>query len=348
VPFHNENRKSKIAMNRTKPSETKLLICAWHPFTEWQAKPLMAETLLQHWPEMRVAHAATISELPGELPDADIFVGAILRPEQFRRAKKLKWIHSTSAGVGQLAYPELCASQVIVTNASGVFSVPMAEHTIGLLLALARNLPDTVRQQDQKIWSQQRLWDKPQNLTELNGATLLIVGFGSIGREIAKRASALEMKVIGVTRTGQGDRAFAQKIVSVETLDEVLPLADYVVVATPETSDTRNIFDDKRFAKMKRGARLINLGRGSVLDEAALVRAMESGQLGGAALDVTDTEPLPAESPLWTAPNLLLTPHTSAISNRLWQRETDLIVELLERWFAGRELFNLVDLSKGY
>ncbi len=335
-------------MNRTKPSETKLLICAWHPFTEWQAKPLMAETLLQHWPEMRVAQAPTFSELPGELPDADIFVGAILRPEQFLRAKKLKWIHSTSAGVGQLAYPELRASQVIVTNASGVFSVPMAEHTIGLLLALARNLPDAVRQQDQKIWSQQQLWDKPQHLTELNGATLLIVGFGSIGKEIAKRAGALEMKVIGVTRTGQGDLSFAQQIVSVEKLDEVLPLADYVVVATPETADTRNIFDAKRFAKMKRGARLINLGRGSVLDEAALVRALESGQLGGAALDVTDTEPLPPESPLWTAPNLLLTPHTSAISNRLWQRETNLLVELLERWFAGRELFNLVDLSKGY
>ena len=335
-------------MNRTKPSETKLLICAWHPFTEWQAKPLMAETLLQHWPEMRVAQAPTFSELPGELPDADIFVGAILRPEQFLRAKKLKWIHSTSAGVGQLAYPELRASQVIVTNASGVFSVPMAEHTIGLLLALARNLPDAVRQQDQKIWSQQQLWDKPQHLTELNGATLLIVGFGSIGKEIAKRAGALEMKVIGVTRTGQGDLSFAQQIVSVEKLDGVLPLADYVVVATPETADTRNIFDDKRFAKMKRGARLINLGRGSVLDEAALVRALESGQLGGVALDVTDTEPLPPESPLWTAPNLLLTPHTSAISNRLWQRETNLLVELLERWFAGRELFNLVDLSKGY
>jgi phosphoglycerate dehydrogenase-like enzyme len=335
-------------MNRTKPSETKLLICAWHPFTEWQAKPLMAEALLRRWPEMRVAHAPTFSELPSELPDADIFVGAILRPEQFLRAKKLKWIHSTSAGVGQLAYSELRASQVIVTNASGVFSVPMAEHTIGLLLALARNLPDTVRQQDQKIWSQQQLWDKPQHLTELNGATLLIVGFGSIGKEIAKRASALEMKVIGVTRTGQGDRAFAQQIVSVEKLDEVLPQADYVVVATPETADTRNIFDDKRFAKMKRGARLINLGRGSVLDEAALVRALESGQLGGAALDVTDIEPLPPESPLWTAPNLLLTPHTSAISNRLWRRETDLLVELLERWFAGRELFNLVDLSKGY
>jgi phosphoglycerate dehydrogenase-like enzyme len=343
-----EKRESQIAMNRTKPNETKLLICVWHPFSEWQAKPLMAEALRQHWPEMRVAHAPTFSEMPAELPDADIFVGAVLRPEQFRQAPKLKWIHSTSAGVGQLTYPELRASEVIVTNASGVFSIPMAEHTIGLLLALARNFPDTVRQQDQKTWSQQHLWDRPQRLSELNGATLLIVGFGSIGKEIAKRASAFDMKVIGVTRSGQGDLTYAQQIVPVEKLDEVLPQADYVVVATPETGDTKHLFDARRFAKMKRGARLINLGRGSALDEAALVRALESATLGGAALDVTDTEPLPAESPLWTAPNLLITPHTSAISSRLWQRETDVIVQLLERWFAGRELFNRVDLAKGY
>src|SRR5271154_2198524 len=222
-------------MNRPTQKETKLVICAWQPFTEWQAKPLVAETLRRRWPEMRVAHAPTFTELPPELADTDIFVGAFLLPKQLQIAKELKWIHSTSAGVGQLAYPELVASGIAVTNASGVFSVPMAEHTIGLLLALARNFPDTVRQQDQKIWSQQVLWDKPQHLTELNGTTLLIIGFGSIGKEIAKRATALEMKVIGVTRSGKGDGTHAQKIIAIEALDEVLPEADYVVVAVPET-----------------------------------------------------------------------------------------------------------------
>jgi len=335
-------------MNRTTPQATKLILCAWHPFTEWQAKPLVAETLHRRWPEMHVVHAPTFAELPPALPDADIFVGAILRPNQFRLAKKLKWIHSTSAGVGQLTYPELVASGIVVTNASGVFSVPMAEHTIGLLLALARNFPDCVRQQDQKIWSQQALWDKPQHLTELNGATLVIVGFGSIGREIAKRAAALEMRVIGVTRSGQGDTTHTQKIVAIEVLDEVLLEADYVVVAVPETGETNHLFNAKRISIMKRGARLINLGRGSAIDEIAVVRALERGLLGGAALDVADVEPLPAESPLWNAPNLLITPHTSAISARLWQRETDLILRLLEQWFAGKELSNRVDLKKGY
>jgi phosphoglycerate dehydrogenase-like enzyme len=335
-------------MNRTKPDETKLVVCAWQPFTEWQAKPVMPDTLRQRWPEMHVAHARTFDELPPELPDADIFVGASLRPSQLRIAGRLKWIHSTSAGVGQLAYPELAASEIVVTNASGVFSVPMAEHTIGLLLALARNFPDTVRHQDEKIWSQQALWDKPQHLTELNGATLLIVGFGSIGREIAKRAHPLEMKIVGVTRSGQGDTTHVQKIIPANRLDEILPEADYVVLATPETGETKHLFDRERFAKMKRGARLINLGRGSIIDETALVRALETGQLGGAALDVTDVEPLPPDSPLWTAQNLFITPHTSAVSSRLWQRETDLLVHLLDQWFGGRELSNRVDLAKGY
>jgi phosphoglycerate dehydrogenase-like enzyme len=283
-----------------------------------------------------------------ELPDTDIFIGAVIRPDHVKQAPKLKWIHSTSAGIGQLTFPEIKDAGIMVTNASGVFSVPMAEHTIGLILALARNLPDTTRQQDQKIWSQQLLWDKPQHLTEINGTTLVIVGFGSIGKEVAKRAAALEMKVIGVNLSAQGELAGAQQIVSMEKLNEVLPEADFVVLCAPETAETKNLFDLKRFIQMKRGARLINLGRGSILDEAALVRSLESGHLGGAAVDVTEVEPLPPESPLWTAPNLLITPHTSAISSRLWTRETELLVKLLERWFDGRELFNVADLTKGY
>ena len=127
-----------------------------------------------------------------------------------------------------------------------------------------------------------------------------------------------------------------------------MPQADYVVIAAPETAETRHLIGAEQIAKMKRGARLINVGRGSLLDEAALVRALEDGSLGGAALDVVESEPLPAQSPLWKAPNLMITPHTSAVSDRLWVRETTLLMELLERWFDGRELFNRVDFVRGY
>jgi D-2-hydroxyacid dehydrogenase (NADP+) len=333
---------------RTHPQETKLVICVWHAFTEWRPKPAMAEAIRKRWPEMRVLHLKNYDELPGELPDTDIFVGYSLRPKQLRDAKKLKWIHSTAAGVAQLMYPELRDSGLLVTNPSGIFSVPMAEHTMGLLVALARNFPDSVRQQDAKRWAQQEIWDKPQHLMELNGHVLLIVGYGSIGREVAKRAKAFEMRVWGVTRSGEGEQTYAEKIFPAAHLHEALPEADYVLIAAPETAETRHLMGAAEIEKMKRGAKLINVGRGSLLDEAALIRALENGGLSSAALDVAETEPLPAESPLWTAPNLMITPHTSAVSDRLWERETALLMELLERWFDGREMFNRVEFARGY
>lgn len=333
---------------RTKPAETKLVICVWHPFTEWRPKPVMAETLRRRWPEMRVVHLPDYDRLPQELPDTDIFVGYSLRPQQLKEARKLKWIHSTAAGVAQLIYPELRDSGILVTNPSGIFSVPMAEHTIGLILALARNFPDSVRYQDARRWAQQELWDKPQHLTELNGQLLLIVGMGSVGKELARRARALEMRVWGVTRSGKGDPALAERILPAPELSSALPDADYVVIAAPETPETKQLIGAEQIARMKRTARLINIARGSLLDEGALVRALETGALAGAALDVASAEPLPPDSALWRAPNLILTPHNSALSDRLWARETALLVELLERWFAGREMFNQVDFARGY
>jgi len=199
------------------------------------------------------------------------------------------------AGVAQLMYPELRDSGIMVTNPSEYFRCH-GEHTMGLLLALARNFPDSVRHQDHAHWSQQELWDKPQHLTEINGKVLLIVGYGSIGREVAKRARAFEMRVWGVTRSGQGDRTHAEKIFAAAKLREALPEADYVLIAAPETAETRHLMGATEIAKMKRGARLINVGRGSLLDEAALLRALESGALGGAATDVAKLEPLPART----------------------------------------------------
>lgn len=308
---------------------------------------MVAETLRKRWPEMKVVHLPDYDKLPQELPDTDIFVGYSLRAEQLKGTRKLKWIHSTAAGVAQLMYPELREAGILVTNPSGVFSVPMAEHTMGLILSMARNFPDTVRQQDKTTWSQQELWDK-QHLAEVNGQVLLIVGYGSIGQEMAKRAKAFEMRVWGVTRSGKGDGAHVERILPVAKLHEALPEADYVVISAPETVETRRMIGATEIAKMKRGARLINVGRGSLLDEAALICALKAGALSGAAVDVAETEPLPADSPLWKTPNLFITPHTSALSDRLWIRQAALLAELLERWFDGRELFNRVDLDRGY
>ena len=142
---------------RTKPADTKLVICVWHPFTFWRPQPVLPETLRRRWPQMRVLHLSDYDALPQELPDTDIFVGYSLRPQQLPLAKKLKWLHSTAAGVGQLMYPELRKSGIEVTNASGVHRIPMAEHILGTLIALARRFPDCFRYQQQGRWAQQEL-----------------------------------------------------------------------------------------------------------------------------------------------------------------------------------------------
>src|SRR4029077_12475603 len=196
-------------------AETKLVICVWHPFTEWRPQLVVAESIRARYPEMRVLHLPNYDALPQELPDTNIFVGYSLRAEQLIHARELQWIHSTAAGVAQLMYPELRQSGITVTNASGIFSVPMAEHTMGLILAMARNFPDSVRYQDQSKWSVQDLWNRAQHLTEINGRGLLIVGYGSIGRALGGGGKAFHMRVWGVTRSGEGDATHAEKILPV-------------------------------------------------------------------------------------------------------------------------------------
>ena len=337
-----------MKQERSTPEQTKLTICVRHPFSEWCPPASLAEAIRRRWSAMRVVHLPDYDRLPQELPDTDIFVGYSLRAQQLPDARKLKWIHSTAAGVAQLMYPELRDSGILVTNPSGIFSVPMAEHTMGLLIALVRNFPDSVRQQDRGRWSQQELWDLPQQLTELNGQLLLIVGFGSIGHELARHAKAFDMRIWGVSRSGKGDLRLAEKIVSVSQLREALPHADFVVVSAPETQETRHLIGAREIALMKPTARLVNVARGSLVDQAALIAALQSKKLAGAALDVTDPEPPSCDDGLWKAPNLFLTPHTSAISDRLWTRQSTLLLDLLERWFDGRELFNQVDFGRGY
>jgi len=335
-------------MNRPVPADTKLLICVWHPFTLWRPPADVAVQVRKHWPEMRVLHLPTYDRMEAELPDVDIFVGYSLRPQQFLLAKKLKWIHSTAAGVGQLMFPELKASSVGVTNASGIHTVPMAEHILGTLVALARHFPDCVRYQAAHHWAQQEIWDKPLRPRELAGQTLLIIGFGAIGRELARRVRPLGMQIWAMTRSGTGDASLADRILPVAQLDAVIYQADYVVLAAPETPETHHMIGAKQLAAMKPTAYLINVARGTLVDEAALIEALEKRAIAGAALDVTSEEPLPAESPLWGLENVFITPHMSAASEYLWDRQTDLLLQNLERWFSGRELINRVDLQRGY
>jgi D-2-hydroxyacid dehydrogenase (NADP+) len=333
---------------RTSPAETKLLICVWHAFALWNPPPEMPERIRARWPEMRVVHLPRYDRILDELPDTDIFVGFSLRPEQFAVAWKLKWLHSTAAGVGQLMYPELRNSGIEVTNASGVHRIPMAEHILGTLIALARRFPDCFRHQQQAHWAQQELWNAPVRPRELRGQILLFIGFGAIGREVAKIIRPLGMRVWAVTRSGRAEEGLAEQVFPVSKLDEALAQADFVVLAAPETPETRKMMGAREFALMKPSAYFLNVSRGALVDEPALIFALAERQIAGAALDVASQEPLPPENPLWKLDNAFITPHMSAASEHLWERQTDLLMENLERWFAGDELLNRVDLNRGY
>ena len=335
-------------MNRTKPADTKLVICVRFRFTIWTAPPEMADRIRARWPEMSVVHLPDYDNLDRELADADIFAGFSVRPEQFALAKKLKWIHSTAAAVTQLMYPELRQSGIEVTNASGIHSVPMAEHILGMLIALARRFPTCFHDQQESRWDQQSWWDAPVRPRELHEQTILLIGFGAIGRAVARVVQPLGMRVCAVTRSGTGDEKLADKIFPVSQLDEALSQADFIVLAAPETPETNNMIGAEQFARMKPSAYFLNVARGSLVDEGAMIAALKERKIAGAAIDVASEEPLPPESPLWKADNLFITPHVSAISDRLWGRQTNLVLENLERWFSGRELINRVDLVRGY
>jgi len=293
-------------------------------------------------------HLPTYDGLDAEMPDTDIFVGWSLKPKQFLMAKKLQWLHATAAGVNQLMYPELRESSVVLTNASGVHTIPMAEHVLGTIIALARRLPSAVRYQSWHHWAQQEIWDEPIRPRELPGQVLLLVGFGAIGREVAKRVRPLGMKIWACTRSGKNDSPDLDRVVPSAQLDAVLHEADFVVLAAPETPETVGLMDERRLLQMKSTAFLINVARGTLIDETALVKVLQRRAIAGAALDVTQQEPLPPEHPLWTLENVLITPHISAVSEFLWDRQTELLLENLERWFAGKELRNRVDLARGY
>lgn len=336
-------------MNRPAPAGTKLVIYASHRFTLWRPPVELAEKLQRRWPQLRVLHLTREHDaLTREITDTDIFVGIYLRPEQFQSARRLKWVHCTAAGVAQWMFPELRNSGIVLTNASGVHAIPMAEHVIGMMIALAHDFHGAMRYQLRNQWAQQEMWDTPQRPRELAGSVVLVVGFGAVGRAIAERLRPFGVTVWAVTRSGQADPALAARIFSASELDSALPDADFVVLATPQTPETRHLIGERQLALMKPSAFLINVARGSLVDEVALIAALERRVIAGAGLDVTEQEPLPSSSPLWSLENVLITPHTSGNSIQLWEREGELLLDNLERWFSGRPLRNEVNLARGY
>ncbi|MBI4225288.1 MAG: D-2-hydroxyacid dehydrogenase [Candidatus Sungbacteria bacterium] len=274
--------------------------------------------------------------------DADIIVGYPRTIPPVSGAKNLKWIHSFSAGMDRVLTPEVIKSPILVSNSSGVLAIPIAEHVMGYMLIFSRGFLRSLENQ------RKCLWKRDESLTELHGKTVLVVGMGRIGSEVARLSRAFGCHVIAVTRSGREDSEWAHEVKKASVLERVLPKADFVVSCLPYTQETHHLFDAKKFGLMKPSAYFINIGRGALVKEKDLIAALKKKKIAGAGLDVTEVEPLPASSPLWNISNVIITPHHSGGSEHSMDRAIDRFILNLKAFLVGDRLPNLVDKKLGY
>lgn len=297
--------------------------------------------------------------------DAEVYCGYGIPAALLDAGTRLQWVHSGAAGVGSSLTPTMLSRDVVFTNSAGIHAPPMAETVLAMLLYFGRGLDLAADSKARREWSTQPYYVAGAPLTELSSSTVGIVGFGGIGRELAGRVASLGGHVIALKRrpatdedrmlrpvTGGGALDERLELVSgASGLDELLRRSDAVVVAAPDTPATRGMIDSNAFARMKPGCVFVNVARGRLVDERAMVEALAQGQIRGAGLDVFEKEPLPPDSPLWAMPHVVITPHVSAVTRGYWERECGLIVRNLRRHLAREPLDrweNVVDKAAGY
>lgn len=279
-----------------------------------------------------------------ELSDCEILFGSF-SPKELPLAGSMRWFAAASAGVNTYVADELyCHPDVILTNSSGAYGVAIAEHMLTVILMLMRRMREYEAQQREKKWNYLG------KIRSIYGSTIAVVGIGDIGGTFAKRCKALGAKVIGVKRTMTERPEYIDELYTTDRLCEAISKADVVALCLPGTSETQHIISDKQLEAMKTGAILVNVGRGSAVDENALLRALDSGKLYGAALDVTETEPLPESDPLWSYDNVIITPHISG--NDSLDHNTDTIIDMflanLHAYAKGETMHNVIDRKRGY
>lgn len=294
---------------------------------------------------VELAFAETADEMATALPGADVVFAwrprsGLLEPV-WEHAGDLRWIQSASAGVEDLLFPRLVESEVVLTNARGVFDDAMAEYVAGLLLLMAKGLPQVLERRARREW-------RHHDAEMLAGRKVLVVGVGSIGRAIGRTLRNLGMTVRGVGTTARGNDDVFRAVLGIDELADGCAWADVVVDVLPATAATTHAFDAAIFEAMGPSTRFVNVGRGTTVDEEALVDALREGRIAAAALDVFEHEPLPADSPLWGMPNVIVSPHMSANFAGWREALVELFVENLERYLTGRPLKNVVDKRRGY
>ena len=298
-------------------------------------------------PDVDVTIGIREDELAGPIADADAVFNGMGKGDVLKRllprAKSLRWVHSMSAGVEHLMFPEMIESPVPLTNARGVFAESLGEFVIAASFYFAKDFARMRRSQAEGKWD-------PFDVNMLNRQSMAIVGYGEIGRATAKRAKALGMKVYATRRRPEllKDDPVVDEGFSPDERGKMIAKSDYIVAAAAITPETRGMIGEKEIAAMKRTAVIVNVGRGPVVDEGAMVRALQDGRIRGAALDVFDKEPLPAEHPFWRLDNVLLSPHTADHIEGWLEDAMRFFVENFGRFYRGEPLQNLVDKKAGY
>lgn len=298
-------------------------------------------------PDDEIVDARSSEERIAAYPGAEVIVANRMSAQEFAAASGVRWMHATAVGVGGLMIPPLVASDVVVTNTKGVHSDAIAEHAIALALAVRRGLHVAGVRQAARDWAQLEFAARRVKL--LAASHMVVVGLGAIGSRVAGLAAGLGMRVTGVRRHPNEPRpAGVTEVFGPDRLHEALAAADVVVLAVPRTDQTRAMFGAEEFAAMQSSAVLVNVARGRLVDEDALVAALERGQFAGAGLDAFETEPLPADHPLWRLPNVLITPHAAAFADDYWAPAVDLFLENVARYKRNEPLINVVHKGRGY
>lgn len=308
----------------------------------------LSQRFIDEWkaefPAVEFVSGETEEEITAAAAEAEVAFGAVTE-DVFKAAPNLKWIQSSSAGVEWMRHvPSLIHSDVQVTNTRGAHATTIAEHTFGMLVFLARRFDETYEAQKRHEWI--RGSSTPR--TGLVGLTMGIIGLGQIGRAIARRAHAFEMNVIAVDVNEVPKPDYVSEVRLLDTLPDLMRRSDVVVIAIPITAETRGMIGPDLLKLMKPSAYLLVMSRGGIIHEPTLVQMLHDGQLAGAGLDVAETEPLPADNPLWDCPNIIITPHNSPSSDQTRANVMSIMKENLQRYLDGKPLINLVNKQAGY
>jgi D-2-hydroxyacid dehydrogenase (NADP+) len=326
-----------------------VLVGVISPAPAWVMPRPFVDQLRRDFPQHVFLEAWDRDTIRRRLPEADAAFTPFIDRDVFPLAARLRWVQSPAVGVGSLLFPELLASDVVVTGARGIRARSIAEHVLGVTIALARRFPAAMRAQIAHRWAQEELEGGDVDVRTLRGQRMGIVGLGAIGLELVKIAAPFGFRISAIRRrANEPPPAGVDAVWPPDRLLDLLAQSDVVVLAAPHTPETKHLIGRRELDAVKPGALLVNIARGKLVDDDAVVEALRNGRLGGAALDVFTQEPLPASSPYWDLPNVIVTPHTSGAMRDYWTPLVALFAENLRRFEKGEPLLNVVDKTAGY